>query len=246
MKVKDAMKGWAITKKHLFVISINVYLIRYQLKSNSNNFGKCLENMIIKQEQEHSVTRRQHFVVIFRRYLLSTVPWKTIKWEQKTRLLYSDRWLLLSVNKRCKNDRRLFENVDTETMLLLPEVASSSLWPSLSPRFLILCLTFSLGLTNRRPCLRFVPEKSISEQAILDTVIFDFQSKRNRCTYSKITHLQSLCWTFDIDVLVTFCLVTQVTQNTSRARWTIPIPLCALGWANQDCFPQYNIYQFTY
>ena len=41
------------------------------------------------------------------------------------------------MNNCCKNDRRLFENVDTETMLLLNEVSSSSLWPSLSPVFLI-------------------------------------------------------------------------------------------------------------
>ena len=32
---------------------------------------------------------------------------------------------------------KMFENIDTETMLLLSEVASSSLWPSLSPLFLI-------------------------------------------------------------------------------------------------------------
>ena len=32
------------------------------------------------------------------------------------------------MNNRCKNDRRLFENGDTETTLLLSEVASSSLW----------------------------------------------------------------------------------------------------------------------
>lgn len=38
---------------------------RYQLKSNLHNFGKRLENMIVEQEHEHSVTRRQHFVVIF-------------------------------------------------------------------------------------------------------------------------------------------------------------------------------------
>ena len=56
-------------KQHLFLISFNVYLIRYQLKSNLHNFGKCLENMIAKQEQEHSMTRRQHFVVIVRHHL---------------------------------------------------------------------------------------------------------------------------------------------------------------------------------
>ena len=57
-------------KKHLFLISINVYLIRYQLKNDFHNFGKCLENiMTVKQEQEHSMTRRQHFVVIVRRHL---------------------------------------------------------------------------------------------------------------------------------------------------------------------------------
>ena len=41
------------------------------------------------------------------------------------------------MNNCCKNDRRLFENFDTETMLLLSEVASGSLWPSLSPQYLI-------------------------------------------------------------------------------------------------------------
>ena len=41
------------------------------------------------------------------------------------------------MNNCCKNERRLFEIVDTETMLLLSEVASSNLWPSLSPLFLI-------------------------------------------------------------------------------------------------------------
>lgn len=29
-----------------------MYLIRYQLKISLHNFGKCLENMILKQEQE--------------------------------------------------------------------------------------------------------------------------------------------------------------------------------------------------
>ena len=56
-------------KQHLFLISINVYLIRCQLKSNFHNFGECLENMTVKQEQEHSMTRRQNFVVIVRRHL---------------------------------------------------------------------------------------------------------------------------------------------------------------------------------
>ena len=40
MKVKDA-------------ISINFYLLRYQLKGSLCNYGKYLENMIVKQEQEH-------------------------------------------------------------------------------------------------------------------------------------------------------------------------------------------------
>ena len=44
MNVKDVRKGWALNKKHLFLICINVYFIRYQLKSNLHNFGKCLEN----------------------------------------------------------------------------------------------------------------------------------------------------------------------------------------------------------
>ena len=46
MKVKDAKKGWPTTNGHLFSICINIYLIRYQLKSNLHNYGKCLENMI--------------------------------------------------------------------------------------------------------------------------------------------------------------------------------------------------------
>ena len=51
---------------------------------------------------------------------------------------------------------------------------------------------------------------------------------------------------FDIDASCDFLLVTQVTQNTSRTRWAIPIPPCAPGWANLDCFHLHNIYQFTY
>ena len=49
--------------------------VRYQLKINFHNFGKHLENMIVKQKQEHSMIRRQHFVVIFLIHVvLSTVP----------------------------------------------------------------------------------------------------------------------------------------------------------------------------
>ena len=81
-----------------------------------------------------------------------------------------------------------------------------------------------------------------------DTIIFDFQSKRNSCKYSKITHLESNHNTSLSIFVVTFCLVTQVTQNALRTRWTlqiphcapcwaIPIPPCVLGWANRDCFP---------
>ena len=52
MQGKD---GQQRNKQHLFSISINVYLIRYQFKSNSHtgNYEKCLENMTVKQEQEH-------------------------------------------------------------------------------------------------------------------------------------------------------------------------------------------------
>ena len=54
MKVKDARKGWlTTTNEHLFSISINVSLICYQLKNNLHKYGKCLENIIVKQEQEH-------------------------------------------------------------------------------------------------------------------------------------------------------------------------------------------------
>lgn len=62
------MQGKDWQQQTTFVFNFHQRLfdtIRYQLKSNLHNFGKCLENMIIKQEHEHSVTRRQHFVVIF-------------------------------------------------------------------------------------------------------------------------------------------------------------------------------------
>ena len=80
-------------RQHLFLISINVYLIRYQLKSNLHDFGKCLENMVVKQEQEHSMTRRQHFVVILFYDPCGSFH-GTLKYHKigtKTRLLYSDR-----------------------------------------------------------------------------------------------------------------------------------------------------------
>ena len=51
MKVKDARKGLATTNDHLFSISINVCLKRYQLKRNLHNYGKYLENMIVNQER---------------------------------------------------------------------------------------------------------------------------------------------------------------------------------------------------
>ena len=57
------------------------------------------------------------------------------------------------MNNRCKNDQRLFENDDTETMLLLSEVASSSFWSSLSLPFSCVQSEFHLCLTNRRHCL---------------------------------------------------------------------------------------------
>ena len=44
------------------------------------------------------------------------------------------------MNNRCKNDQRLFENDDTETMLLLSEVVFSCLWSSLSPLFSLILL----------------------------------------------------------------------------------------------------------
>ena len=53
MKVKDARKGWATTNGHLFSFFINIYFIRYQEKSTLLNYGKCLENEIVKQEPEH-------------------------------------------------------------------------------------------------------------------------------------------------------------------------------------------------
>ena len=37
-----------------FIFNFHQCLRRYQLKSNLHNYGKCLENMIIKQEQEHA------------------------------------------------------------------------------------------------------------------------------------------------------------------------------------------------
>ena len=65
------MQGKDGQQQTLFLISINFYVIRYQLKSNLHHFGKCLENMIVKQEREHSKTRRQQFVVVvvFHRHL---------------------------------------------------------------------------------------------------------------------------------------------------------------------------------
>ena len=52
---------------------------------------------------------------------------------------------------------RLFENVYTETLILLSEVARSSLWVESVAHVSDLCLT------NRRPCFWFVAEKSISD-----------------------------------------------------------------------------------
>ena len=61
------------------------------------------------------------------------------------------------MNNCCKCDRNLFDNVDTETMLLLSEVASSNLWAESVASASDLCLT------NRAPCFKFVSEKSISD-----------------------------------------------------------------------------------
>ena len=72
MKVKDARKGWATTNIIYFQFHHRLFLIHYQLKSNLHNFGKCLENMKVKQKQEHSTTRRQHFVIIYAMILAST------------------------------------------------------------------------------------------------------------------------------------------------------------------------------
>ena len=95
------------------------------------------------------------------------------------------------MNNCCKNDRRLFENVDTETVLLLSKVASSSLWPSLSSLFLI---SF---VSDKSSPLFMICDPGNNYHFLSDTVIFYFQSKRNCCKYSKITHLQPL-------ILVTF------------------------------------------
>ena len=80
------------------------------------------------------------------------------------------------------------------------------------------CFWFYLCLTNRRPCLTLfmicawkIDFRPRQYDFLSDTIIFDFQNKRNRCKYSKITH----------------CLVTQVTQNTSRIWWTMRTPPCA-------------------
>ena len=55
----------------------------------------------------------------------------TLKYHKiVTKLAYyiriADYYYLTCVNNCCKNDRRLFETVDTETMVLLSDVASSS------------------------------------------------------------------------------------------------------------------------
>ena len=57
------------------------------------------------------------------------------------------------MNNCCKNDRRLFENVDTETMLLLCEVASSSLWPNLSSLFTLISFVSDKSLSLFTICV---------------------------------------------------------------------------------------------
>ena len=118
----------------------------------------------------------------------------TLKYHKMgTKLAYYIRiadYILLSVNNCCKNDPRLFENVDTETMVLLSDVASSSsFWPSLLLQFLI---SFVSDKSSPRHSYNLCLKNRSVTQAIsnflLITVIFDFQSKRNHCKYSKITH----------------------------------------------------------
>ena len=54
------------------------------------------------------------------------------------------------MNNRCKNDGILFENDDTETILLLSEAASSSLWSNFSPLFNLISF---VSVKNRRQWL---------------------------------------------------------------------------------------------
>ena len=69
MKVKGARRNEQKQKAFIF----NFYqrlLDTLSIENDFHNFGKCLENiMTVKQEQEHSMTRRQHFVVIVRLHL---------------------------------------------------------------------------------------------------------------------------------------------------------------------------------
>ena len=106
-------------------------------------------------------------------------------------------------------------------MLLLSEAVSSSLWPSLSPLFLI---SFVWQIVAP---VYFCLKNRFLIQAIW------FSIRYCNLWYSKITRLQSLCWTFDIDApcdflpgdstreldeQTTLCALLSNTDTTLRAR----------------------------
>ena len=66
------MERMGNNKQHLFVIFHQRLFdtIRYQLKTNLHNFGKRLENMIVKVKQEHSMIKDNILIHV----VLSTVP----------------------------------------------------------------------------------------------------------------------------------------------------------------------------
>ena len=102
-------------------------------------------------------------------------------------------WLLLYVNNCSKNVWKCWYS----DYALALRGCIQQLWPSLLPPFMIsfvsdksstLCMICAWKINLWRRQYDFLS----------DTVIFDFQSKRNRSKYSKISHLWSLWRTLDL------------------------------------------------
>ena len=180
-----------------------------------------------------TLIRRQHFVVIFfdrRGSFHGTLKYHKIGTKLGYYIRIADYYYLwITVVNTIE---------DCVKMLILrlcfcySEVASRSLWSESVVPVSHLCLT------NRRPLflicawkIDFWPRRY---DFLSDTMIFNFKVKGIAVNIRKLL-------TFDRYASCDFLLVTQVTQNISRTRWAIPIPPCAPGWANRDCFPPQHL-----
>ena len=203
--------------------------------------------MIVKQEQEYSMTRRLQgnisYDVIFLIHACGSFH-GTLKYHKiGTKLAYYIRiadyyYLWKTVVKMIDDCLKLLILRLWFCFLILRQVAVSG-------RVCCSSFWFHLCLTNRRPCLWQVPEKSICDPGsmIFYQILSYLISKVKEIT----VNIQKLLTSIAILILlVTFCLMTQVTQNLSLIRWTIPIPPCAPWLSNTATTLRTLVKQYRY